>query len=77
MRRCSSNLQEVVLTTVDAAGQLVTVAAHEVMVTSSVEYTVEPAMTAVAITATAAIENCILKDLISRSKFKGWGIVSC
>lgn len=59
-----------VLTTVERAGQSVTEAAHEVMVTSLVEYTVDsagaetPAMTAVAMKATEAIVNCILNDLI-------------
>jgi hypothetical protein len=38
------------------------------MVTSLVEYTVDWAMTAVAMKATAATENCILKDLI----YLGW-----
>jgi len=59
----------VVLTTVERAGQLVTVAAHEVMVTSLVVYTIDsetPAMTAVAKKATEAIVNCILNDLIWR-----------
>lgn len=46
--------------TVDLAGQLVTLAAQEVIVTSSVAYTVMVAETAEAMKATAAMENCIL-----------------
>jgi hypothetical protein len=65
------------LTTVECAGQLVTEAAQEVMVTSLVEYTVDWAMTAVAMTATAATENCILIDLIYWVGGKGRGIVKC
>jgi hypothetical protein len=64
MNRSQKNLQVVLLTTVLAAGQLVTVGPQEVMVTSLVEYTVDWAMTAEAMKATAAIENCILIDLI-------------
>jgi hypothetical protein len=52
------------LTTVERAGQLVTSGAQLVIVTSWVEYTVDWAITAVAMKATAATENCILKDLI-------------
>jgi hypothetical protein len=55
---------EVVETTVERAGQLVTEAAQLVMVTSLVEYTMDsdPAMTAVAMKAAAAATvNCILK----------------
>eukprot|EP01065_Artemidia_motanka_P025809 TRINITY_DN30766_c0_g1_i1.p2 TRINITY_DN30766_c0_g1~~TRINITY_DN30766_c0_g1_i1.p2 ORF type:complete len:123 (-),score=23.39 TRINITY_DN30766_c0_g1_i1:161-529(-) len=55
---------EVVDTTVERAGQLVTEAAQLVMVTSLVEYTMDsdPAMTAVAMKAAAAATvNCILK----------------
>jgi len=52
------------LTTVERAGQLVTVAAHEVIVTSSVVYTVDWAKTAAAMKATEASVNCILSDLI-------------
>ena len=44
----------------DLAGQLVTVAAHLVMVTSWVVYTVLSAMTAVAIAAAAKMEKRIL-----------------
>lgn len=50
-------------TTVERAGQLVTVGWQLVMVTSSVMYLVESAMTAVARTARVAMENCILTDL--------------
>lgn len=58
----------------ERAGQSVTDAAHEVMVTSAVEYTVEtaPAMTEEAMKATAAMENCILIDL--EGWWEGFGI---